>query len=119
MVLSKIRERLGLDQLEALNVGAAPTPREVIAFFHALGLPLAELWGMSETCGAGCCNRPDHIKIGTVGPPAPGVEIKLGDDGELLMRSGVVMPGYRNQPDKDRKSTRLNSSHANISYAVF
>src|SRR3712207_9150394 len=55
MVLSKIRERLGLDQLEALNVGAAPTPREVIAFFHALGLPLAELWGMSETCGAGCC----------------------------------------------------------------
>src|SRR3712207_535420 len=100
MVLSKIRERLGLDQLEALNVGAAPTPREVIAFFHALGLPLAELWGMSETCGAGTCNRPDHIKIGTVGPASPGVEIKLGEDGELLMRSEVVMKGYRNQPDK-------------------
>jgi long-subunit acyl-CoA synthetase (AMP-forming) len=55
---------------------------------------------MSETCGAGCCNRPDHIKIGSVGPAAPGVEIKLGEDGELLMRSGVVMPGYRNQPEK-------------------
>jgi long-chain acyl-CoA synthetase len=55
---------------------------------------------MSETCGAGCCNRPDHIKIGTVGPAAPNVEIKLGEDGELLMRSGVVMKGYRNAPDK-------------------
>src|SRR3954466_8732539 len=89
LVLSKIRARLGLDELEALNVGAAPTPREVIEFFHALGLPLAELWGMSETCGAGCCNRPGHIRIGTVGPPSPGVEIKLADEGELLMRSGV------------------------------
>src|SRR5215212_8654029 len=100
MVLSKIRARLGRDELEALNVGAAPTPREVIEWYHALGLPLAELWGMSETCGAGCCNRPDHIKIGTVGQAAPGVEIKLAEDGELLMRSEVVMSGYRNQPDK-------------------
>ena len=100
MVLSKIRERLGLDQLEALNVGAAPTPREVIEFFHALGLPLAELWGMSETCGAGTCNRPEKIKIGTVGPPSPGVDIKLDEDGEVLMKSDVVMSGYRNQPDK-------------------
>ena len=84
MVLSKIRAKLGLDELEALNVGAAPTPREVIEFYHAIGLPLAELWGMSETCGAGSCNRPDHIKIGTVGPPSPGVEMKLDEDGELL-----------------------------------
>ena len=49
LVLSKIRERLGLDQIESVNVGAAPTPREVIEFFHAIGVPLAELWGMSET----------------------------------------------------------------------
>src|SRR4051812_42801914 len=104
MVLSKIRERLGLDRLEALNVGAAPCPAEVIEFFHALGLPLAELWGMSETCGAGCCNRPDHIKIGTVGPAAPGVELKLGEDGELLMKSGVVMKGYRNDEEKTRET---------------
>src|SRR4051812_513677 len=104
LVLSKIRERLGLDRLEALNVGAAPCPAEVIEFFHALGLPLAELWGMSETCGAGCCNRPDHIKIGTVGPAAPGVELKLGEDGELLMKSGVVMKGYRNDEEKTRET---------------
>src|SRR3954452_132423 len=104
MVLSKIRAKLGLDELEAMNVGAAPTPGEVIEWYHALGLPLAELWGMSETCGAGCCNRPEHIKIGTVGPAAPGVEIKLADDGELLMRSDVVMLGYRNQPEKTQEA---------------
>jgi long-chain acyl-CoA synthetase len=100
-IFSKIRGALGLDQLEALNVGAAPTPREVIEFFHAIGLPLAELWGMSETCGAGTCNRPEHIKIGTVGPPAPGIEVKLADDGEVLVRGGVVMKGYRNKPEHD------------------
>jgi long-chain acyl-CoA synthetase len=104
LVLSKIRQKLGLDELEALNVGAAPTPREVIEWYHALGLPLAELWGMSETCGAGCCNPPEKIKIGTVGPASPGVELKLGEDGELLMRSEVVMSGYRNQPDKTRET---------------
>jgi long-chain acyl-CoA synthetase len=90
------RVMLGLDQVEAINVGAAPTPVEVLEFFHAIGLPLAELWGMSETCGAGACNPPDRIKIGTVGPPAPGVEIKLADDGEVLVRGGIVMLGYRN-----------------------
>jgi long-subunit acyl-CoA synthetase (AMP-forming) len=103
-VFSKMRAGLGLDELEALNVGAAPTPREVIEFFHAIGLPLAELWGMSETCGAGTCNRPDHIKIGTVGPPAPGIEVKLAEDGEVLVRGGVVMKGYRNQPDKTKET---------------
>jgi len=72
----------------------------VIEFFHALGIPLAELWGMSETTGAGCCNPPDKIKIGTVGPPAPGCEVKLADDGEVLIRGAIVMPGYRNLPDK-------------------
>jgi long-chain acyl-CoA synthetase len=91
---------LGLDEAVSVNVGAAPTPREVLVFFHAVGIPLAELWGMSETCGAGCCNPPGAIKIGTVGPAGPGVELKLAEDGELLMRSGVVMTGYRNAPDK-------------------
>jgi long-subunit acyl-CoA synthetase (AMP-forming) len=95
-----LRTMLGLDEAIAVNVGAAPTPYEVLLFFHAIGIPLAELWGMSETCGAGACNPPDRVKIGTVGPPGPGVEVRLGDDGELLIRSDVVMPGYRNAPDK-------------------
>jgi long-subunit acyl-CoA synthetase (AMP-forming) len=99
-VLSNVRAMLGLDQLQACNVGAAPTPPEVIEFFHALGVPLAELWGMSETTGAGTCNPPEKIKIGTVGPPAPDCEIKLDEDGEVLIRGAVVMPGYRNLPDK-------------------
>ena len=55
-----LRAMLGLDQVEAINVGAAPTPVEVLEFFHAIGLPLAELWGMSETCGAGTVNPPDR-----------------------------------------------------------
>ena len=104
LVLSKIRARLGLDQIESVNVGAAPTPREVIEFFHAIGVPLAELWGMSETTGYGACNPPDKIKIGTVGPPAPGAEIKLADDGEVLMRGTMVTTGYRNQPEKTREA---------------
>ena len=100
MVFSKMRERLGFDQIESVNVGAAPTPPEVIKFFHAIGIPLAELWGMSETCGAGTVNPPDKIKIGTVGPPSPGVEIKLADDGEVMIRGRIIMDGYRNQPEK-------------------
>jgi long-subunit acyl-CoA synthetase (AMP-forming) len=95
-----LRAMLGLDQAKAIYVGAAPTPVEVIEFFHAVGVRLAELWGMSETCGAGAANPPGRIKIGTVGPPAPGVEMKLADDGELLIKSDVVMLGYRNQPEK-------------------
>src|SRR5213075_91322 len=75
-------------------------PVEVLEFFHAIGLPLAELWGMSETCGAGSVNPAAKIKIGTVGPPAPGVELKLDADGEVLVKSDVVMLGYRNLPDK-------------------
>lgn len=99
-IFSGLRTMLGLDQVEAINVGAAPTPVEVLEFFHAIGLPLAELWGMSETCGAGSVNPREKIKIGTVGPPAPGVEIKLAEDGEVLVRSDVVMVGYRNLPEQ-------------------
>jgi long-subunit acyl-CoA synthetase (AMP-forming) len=99
-MFSKLREMLGLDQAVAVNVGAAPTPVDVLEFFHALGIELAELWGMSETCGVGTVNRPGEIKIGTVGPPAPGVEVKLADDGEVLCRGEFLMLGYRNAPDK-------------------
>ena len=97
---SKLREMLGLDQVVAVNVGAAPTPIDVLEFFHALGIELAELWGMSETCGVGAVNRPGEVKIGTVGPPAPGVELRLADDGEVLCRGEFLMLGYRNKPEQ-------------------
>jgi long-subunit acyl-CoA synthetase (AMP-forming) len=103
-IFAGLRAMLGLDQVEAINVGAAPTPVEVLEFFHAIGLPLAELWGLSETCGAGSVNPLSKIKIGTVGPPAPGVEIKLDSDGEVLVKSDVVMRGYRNLPDKTKEA---------------
>ncbi len=99
-IFAGLRTMLGLDQVEAINVGAAPTPIGVLEFFHAIGLPLAELWGMSESCGAGSVNPPAKIKLGTVGPAAPGIELKLDADGEVLIKSEVVMSGYRNLPEK-------------------
>src|SRR5207248_3344837 len=90
-MFSKLREMLGLDQAIAVNVGAAPTPVEVLEFFHALGIELGELWGMSETCGFGACNRPGAVRIGTVGPPSPGVEARVAADGELLVRGEFLM----------------------------
>jgi long-subunit acyl-CoA synthetase (AMP-forming) len=103
-IFAGLRTMLGLDQVEAINVGAAPTPVEVLEFFHAIGLPLAELWGMSETCGAGSVNPREKIKIGTVGPAAPGIELKLDADGEVLIKSDVVMLGYRNLPEKTKET---------------
>jgi long-chain acyl-CoA synthetase len=100
LVLSKLREALGLDQVVAVNVGAAPTPVEVLEFFHAVGIPVAELWGMSETCGVATMNPPEKVKLGTVGPPTPGVEIRLAEDGEVQVRGDSIMAGYRNMPDK-------------------
>jgi long-subunit acyl-CoA synthetase (AMP-forming) len=99
-MFSNLRSMLGLDEVVAVNVGAAPTPLEVLEFFHAIGIPIGELWGMSETCGTATVNPPDRIKLGTVGPPLPGVEVKLADDGEILVRGDLVMAGYRNMPEK-------------------
>jgi long-subunit acyl-CoA synthetase (AMP-forming) len=99
-IFSNIRKMLGMDELYAVNAGAAPTPVDVIEFFHSLGIELAELWGMSETCGTGAVNRPGQVKIGTVGPASPGVELRLADDGEVLCRGEFLMSGYRNQPER-------------------
>jgi long-subunit acyl-CoA synthetase (AMP-forming) len=95
-----LRAALGLDEAEAVNVGAAPTPVEVLEFFHAIGIPIGELWGMSETCGAATVNPPDKVKLGTVGPPVAGVDIKLADDGEVMVKGDLIMAGYRNMPEK-------------------
>jgi long-subunit acyl-CoA synthetase (AMP-forming) len=83
-----------------VNVGAAPTPPDVLEFFHAIGIQLNELWGMSETTGAGTVNPPARIRIGTVGQPQSGIDIRLGHDGEIFIRGGVIMKGYRNLPDE-------------------
>jgi long-subunit acyl-CoA synthetase (AMP-forming) len=100
LVLSKLRERLGLDQAKILYAGAAPTPIDVLEFFHAIGLPICELWGMSELTCVGTCNPRERPIIGTVGTPLPGVEVRLAEDGELLCRGSMVMRGYRSNPEQ-------------------
>jgi long-subunit acyl-CoA synthetase (AMP-forming) len=91
---------LGLDQIRVAVVGAAPCPPEVVRFWHALGVPLGETYGGSETTGVATLNPPDAIKAGTAGPPLSGVEVKLAADGEVLVRGPVVMKGYRNLPEQ-------------------
>jgi long-chain acyl-CoA synthetase len=103
-LFSKLRSMLGLDEALAVNVGAAPTPVEVLEFFHAIGIRVGELWGLSETCGAATSNPPDRIKIGTVGPPLPGFEIKLAEDGEVMVRGASIMVGYRNMPERNAET---------------
>ncbi len=99
-VLSVFRERIGLDQARWICVGAAPMPKKVQEFLMALGLPLAELYGMSELSCISTCSRPEDAKIGSIGPALPGVEVKLLEDGELCVRGPIVMKGYRGEPEK-------------------
>jgi long-subunit acyl-CoA synthetase (AMP-forming) len=90
---------LGLDQIRIAVVGAAPCPPEIIGFWHALGVPLGEGYGASETTGVITLNPPDAIKVGTAGPPLSGVEVQLSEAGEVLVRGPGVMKGYRNLPE--------------------
>jgi long-subunit acyl-CoA synthetase (AMP-forming) len=100
LVLSAIRRRLGLDRCEVAVCAAAPVPPEVLGFFHAIGLPVLEVYGLSETSAVTAANPPERPRIGTVGPPLPGVELRLADDGEVLVRGDMLMRGYRNRPDQ-------------------
>jgi long-subunit acyl-CoA synthetase (AMP-forming) len=98
LVLSKLRERIGLAEAKSVFAGAAPTPVDVLEFFHALGLPICEVWGMSELTCVATCNPRESPRIGTVGPPLPGIEVRVAEDGELLCRGPIVMRGYRADP---------------------
>jgi long-subunit acyl-CoA synthetase (AMP-forming) len=98
LVLSKLREKVGFDQIEWPSVGAAPTPYAVLEFFHAIGVPIQELWGMSEILVV-TLNPPERVKIGTVGPALPGVGMKVADDGEVLISGPTLMLGYKDRPD--------------------
>jgi long-subunit acyl-CoA synthetase (AMP-forming) len=94
----RVRAAIGLDRARWLSSGAAPIAAEVLEFFAALGLPVCEAWGMSELVGVGTINRLDEIRVGTVGKPLPGVDLRLGGDGELFVRGPGVMLGYRGDP---------------------
>jgi long-subunit acyl-CoA synthetase (AMP-forming) len=99
-VFSKIRAKLGLDRAEWFMTGAAPSPLEMLEFYAAIGIPICEVWGMSELTSVATLVPPDNVRLGTVGPPIPGVELRLADDGEILVRGETVMAGYRGQPEK-------------------
>lgn len=97
-MFAKLRAMLGLDQCEFFGVGAAPMPVDVLEFFAAMGIEIAEMWGASECTGNSTINPPGAVRPGTVGKPLPGVEMKLAEDGELLVRGPSVMKGYRGDP---------------------
>jgi long-chain acyl-CoA synthetase len=94
LVLSKIRSAIGLDQCRLPVSGAAPISREVLEFFAALGIVVHEVYGQSEDCGPTTFNTPGAIKLGTVGRPIPGMELRIAADDEILVRSPSLFDGY-------------------------
>ncbi|MFI6865647.1 fatty acid--CoA ligase FadD11 [Nocardia sp. NPDC050406] len=100
LVLSKLRAKLGLDQLKWALSGAAPVPPETLGFFYGLGIPISEVWGMSELTCIASVSPPEQARLGTVGKLLPGLEGMVAEDGEFLVRGPLVMKRYRDEPEK-------------------
>jgi long-chain acyl-CoA synthetase len=94
LVTSKLRHELGMDACRIAVTGAAPISTEVLTFVHALGITLVEGYGLTETTAPVSVNPIDRIRIGTVGPPLPGVQVRFDTDGELLVKGMNVFKGY-------------------------
>jgi long-chain acyl-CoA synthetase len=94
-----ILTRIGLDRCVIATTGAAPIDPEIVEFFRALGVPLTEGWGMSELSNAATLAAPSSARTGAVGPAFPGVEVRIADDGEVLVRGPLVMGGYYRDPE--------------------
>lgn len=101
-ILGFLKLLLGLDQVTWAGSAAAPMPLDVAQFMAGLGLKVYDVYGMTETCGAVTANGPAAFKLGTVGQANPGIEVKLGEDGEVLVRGPVNTPGYHRQDDATR-----------------
>ncbi|MEV0248699.1 long-chain fatty acid--CoA ligase [Nocardia sp. NPDC050712] len=104
LVLSKLRHALGLDNLKVAASGAAAIPPETLEYFLGLGFTVTEVWGMSETTGVGTYTELAKPRPGSVGRAVDGLELRLGEDGELLCRGPIVTPGYRKQADKTKEA---------------
>ncbi len=101
-ILGLLKLLLGLDQVTWAGSAAAPMPLDVAKFMAGLGLKVYDVYGMTETCGAITANGPGGFKLGTVGRATPGMEVTLGEDGEVLVRGPVTTPGYHLQEDATR-----------------
>ncbi|MGZ6931436.1 MAG: AMP-dependent synthetase/ligase [Acidimicrobiia bacterium] len=99
VALGAVRALLGLDQCVSAISGAAPIAVEIFDFFRGLGVPLSEVYGMSETCGLMTWD-PFAVRAGTVGRAVPGAEVRLAEDGEVITRGGHVFRGYLDDPEK-------------------
>lgn len=97
-ITALVRQRAGLDAVQIAVTGAAPISAEILEWFAAIGVNITEVYGQSEGSGPTSWNRPDNIRIGTVGQALPGVEVRLGPDGELLARGGNITKGYYKEP---------------------
>jgi long-chain acyl-CoA synthetase len=98
-VLAPLRRLLGLDRVRLAFCGAAPASPDLFEYFHALGVPLVEGYGQTESSGVIATNRLGRARIGTVGEPLPGVEVRIAADGEVLTRGPHVFQGYFNDAE--------------------
>ncbi len=99
LVISKIKAALGFDRVQELFSGAAPIAPDVLEFFSSIDLPIHEIYGQSEGSGPTSCNLTGRTKIGTVGPPIPGAQVKIAEDGEILIKGPNVFLGYYKEPE--------------------
>ena len=101
LVLNNVRRMVGLDRVDLALTGAAPISPELIRWYLALGIPLREAWGMTETCGGGTVTPRGALRPGSIGVPGPGLEMRIAEGtNEILLRGDNVIRGYLNQPEK-------------------